>query len=122
MLKKTALFLMDGFPKHMKTGNKNYFAPLKGFEHYFLYSVKQLIQSSLILFIGFLENKMWHSYFSKAVHNPFLQDASRAKTVKNSAMNLMCGKIDNLGIITLIEYKFPGIVSAYRSSVVGLGH
>ena len=69
----------------MKTGNKNYFAPSKGFEHYFLYSVKQLIQSSLILFIGFLENKMWHCYlklyFSTAVHNPFLQDASRAKTV-----------------------------------------
>ena len=70
--------------KHMKTGNKNYFAPSKGFEHHFLYSVKQLTKSSLILFIVFLENKMRHcylnSYFSTAVPNPFVQDDSRAKT------------------------------------------
>ena len=47
----------------MKTGIENFVAPLKGFERNFLYSVKQLIQLSLIFFISFLENAALLSKF-----------------------------------------------------------
>ena len=73
----------------------------------FLYSLKQLIESSLILFRSFLENMMRHcylnSYSAQLCTLPFSRMVGELNCLKQCNENVKCREVVNLCIRNLIE-------------------